>query len=376
MANLNDIITTVASRLNKNINDTTVQTRLKRFVNEACQEMWDGYPWSFRMREYLLPEVTDLFSPTNGTVTATNGSRTVTADASGTPFVVGTHVGAYIRFYGDAPNMFYKVLNVVSTNQITIDPAYQGTTGSTKNFELKKLDWLFPSELVDVKHVLVPIYTDALPIYWNVAPPNVNRGVPSAAYIFNQDFVGSTYTTGTVTGTVNTNTLTGSGTAWLANVTPGDTITITGDSSTVGALTGVLTPYTVHKVLSDTSIILNQNLLVGPSGASYTSSRQFGKYLRLDPSPNQGWGVLVAGYRKYATLINSIDTNEMLYRYPVAVIESTVWREEGASPDTREGSQFQLQNVAWDKAKAEDRSLTQRQVAAPIFSNRPPRYRI
>jgi len=375
MATFNDLVTSVCSRLNKNVNDTTVATRIKRFINETAQEQWDSFPWSFRLREYLLPEVTDLFSTTNGTVTATNGSQTVTFASAILPDTT-TYVGAYIRFYDDAPNMFYRVVACTSTSAMTIEPAYKGTSASGKNFELKKMDWLFPSELYDVSHVLVPIYTSALPIYWNVEPPNVNRGIPTAAYIFNSNFSATTYSTGTVTGTINSNVLTGSGTAWLANVTPGDTITITGDSSTVGAVSGVLTPYTVHKVTSDTSITLYQNLLVAPAGATYTSTRQFGRNIRLDPSPNQGWGVLVAGWRKYPILINSNDVNEMTYRYPTAIIEGAIYREEGASPDMREGSQYQIQKAAWDSAKAEDRSITKHQVGTPLWSNRGPSFRI
>lgn len=375
MATFNDLVTSVCSRLNKNVNDTTVTTRVKRFINETCQQEWDGHPWSFRLREYLLPEVSDMFSSTNGTVTATNGSQSVTFDTATMPDTT-TYVGGYIRFYNDAPNMFYRVVTCPSTSSLTIEPAYKGTTGANKNYELKKLDWLFPSELYDVSHVLVPIYTTALPIYWNVEPPNVNRGIPTSAYIFNSNFTATTYSTGTVTGTAGTNTLTGSGTSWLANVTPGDIITITGDSSTVGAVSGVLTQYMVHKVTSNTSITLYQNLLVGPSGATYTSTRQFGRNLRLDPSPNQGWGVLVAGWRKYPQLIHNNDVNEMTYRYPNAIIEGAIYREQGASPDMREGSQYQVQKMIWDNAKAEDRSITKHQVSNPLWSNRKPRFRI
>ena len=74
MSNLNDIVTRVCTRLNKNVNDSAVTTRIKNWINETCQENWDGFQWSFRYKEYLLPLVADINSnSTKGyTVTATN----------------------------------------------------------------------------------------------------------------------------------------------------------------------------------------------------------------------------------------------------------------------------------------------------------------
>lgn len=375
MANLNDLVTMVCNRLNKNFNDTVVTARIKNWINLTCQEAWDGFDWSFRSREYQLSLVADInSSASNGyTATVNNGSQTVTFSSAILPDTT-THVGAYIRFSADAPLQFYRVLAVPTTSTLTITPAYQGTSGSSKQFFLKKLDWLFPSEAVDVTHIGIPIQYPTLPIFWDVEPPDVNYGIPQAAYIYHPDFIGATYTAGTVSGTVNTNTLTGSGTAWLANVTPGDTITITGDSGAVGPMGTVLTPYTVYKVVSDTSIILNQNLLVAPVGATYTATRQYGRYIRLMPSPNNVWGILLQGKRKYAKLINNIDTNELTYKYQNAIIEGAVWREEGASPDQREGSQYQVQLKAWNDAKADDQSVSRRVGGARLFSRRHPRY--
>jgi hypothetical protein len=84
MFTLTQAISRVASRLNKNANDTTVKARLKNHINDVCLEKWHGYAWSFRFREYPL-----VLSPrvTSGTMTATNGSQTLTA--SGTPFRFG-----------------------------------------------------------------------------------------------------------------------------------------------------------------------------------------------------------------------------------------------------------------------------------------------
>ncbi len=73
------------------------------------------------------------------------------------------------------------------------------------------------------------------------------------------------YSTGTVSGTSGTNTLTGVGTSWLTAITAnGQTavaqwIMITGDSN----------KYQISSVTTDTTIVLDSNLNTSPSGATY-----------------------------------------------------------------------------------------------------------
>lgn len=38
----------VAYRRNANVNDSTVMERIKGHVNDACKEVWESHPWSFR----------------------------------------------------------------------------------------------------------------------------------------------------------------------------------------------------------------------------------------------------------------------------------------------------------------------------------------
>ena len=163
-----------------------------------------------------------------------------------------------------------------------------------------------------------------------------------------------------MTGTLNTTALTGSGTAWLTNVLPGDEIVITGDSNT----------YKVQAVTSDTALTLYNNLVVAPSGASYTISRQYAKVIRVQPCPDQAYVIFVKGLRGYAPLVNNADTNELLIRFPAAVVESAVWREASSSPDPREDSLYMKAEKLWAEAQGQDEALLAQSNYLPIFDTR------
>lgn len=355
---LTQIVSRVAARLNKNSGDSTVYARIKNHVNDACLEKWHGYAWSFRYREYPLVLSARV---TSGTLTATNASRTVTA--SGTPFDSTIHVGAWLRFTGDTVQAWYRVLAVASTSSITIEPAYQGTTGSSKAYELCKTDYLLPAELSDLAQLRVTYggrdlqVTHQLQAHFQYP---MASGVPVTASIFNHEQRESSYTTGTVTATAASATITGLGTSWLANVTPGDTFTMTGDTNT----------YTVFTVNSDTSLVLYQKVSAALSGVAHSISRQFGHILRVNPVPDQPYVIFVKGLRAYAPLVYTGDSNELMTRHPHAVIESAVWREAGSSPDPREDSLYQKSEIMWAQAQGQDEQLFPQANRYPIFDAR------
>lgn len=353
-------VTRVCNRLNKNSSDTSVTARIKNHINDLCQEKWNGFAWSFRWREYPLVLSAQV---TSGTMTATNGSRTVTA--SGTPFDTSLHKGAWIRFTGDTLQAFYRVITVVSTSQITIEPAYQGTTGSGKAYQLCKTEYLLPTEVGDLGRVKVTYNGMPLNIENHMQTdgyyqPPISIGPPYSVAMYNQDQTYTTYTTGTVTGTSGTLTLTGSGTSWLTNLQPGDEIVINGDTNT----------YIVNSIDSDTQVTLYNFLGSSPSGATYTASRQFGKVLRVQPCPDNAYVCFVKGLRTYSPLVNNSDTNELLIRYPTAVIEGAIWREAGSSPDPREDSYFQRAEFLWQTAQGEDERILPETNYNPIWNAR------
>lgn len=360
MLTLTQAISRVAARLNKNANDTTVAARIKNHINDVCLEKWHGYAWSFRYREYPL-----VLSPrvASGTMTATNGSQTITA--SGTPFLAGTHEGAWVRLTADTVQAWYRIASITSTSVAIIEPAYQGTTGSGKTYELCKTDYLLPTELSDTAaikfsydgHLFVPGHQ--LQSAGADFPP-FTAGYPISFSVYNQSQVYSTYTTGTLSGTSGSVSLTGVGTSWLANVTPGDELVINGDTNT----------YRVFSVESNTSMTLLNKLASAATTATYTISRQYGKVVRMWPCADQPYVCFMRGLRSYSPLVNTADTNELLLRYPFAVIEGAVWREASSSPDPREDSLYQKSEMMWAKAMAEDEQLFPASNQMPIFDGR------
>ena len=365
MMTLNDIVIRVCNRLNKNPNDVNVTARIKNEINDACQEKWESYAWSFRFHEYPLVLSPQLQSTVGGTstLTATNGSQTVTSTDA--PFL-SIHLNQWLRFTADATQSWYRIVKIVSTSQITIEPAYQGTTGGTKQYQLSVTDYDLPIEITDLGRVKITIDSRALEPQHQFQQdgyfqPPLSSGVPYGVSLFSQDYTTTTYSTGTITGTSGQNTLTGSGTAWLANVLPGDEISgITGDANT----------YRVQSVQSDTALTLYNYLLTSPSVASYTSKRQYQIIARFQPAPDKAYVCFVKGLRRYNPLINNSDTNELILRFPFAVIEATVWREASSSPDSREDSLYMKSEKMWTQAQGDDALIIPMTNYAPIFNPR------
>lgn len=360
MFTLNAAISRVCKRMGKNVNDVAVVARIKEHINDTCLEKWNAHAWSFRYRDYPL-----VLSPTvtSGTVTATNSSQTVTA--SGTPFSTTLHPGSWIQFTADTVANVYRVIAVASTSSLTIEPPYQGTTGSGKAYRLCPTDYLLPSEVLDTASLTVtyngrPLAMSHQLLIDNYSAPILSTGTPCQVSVFNSNVTSSSYSTGTVTGTLNTTTLTGVGTSWLTNIVPGDEIVINGDSST----------YRVYSVSSNTSLTLYNNLVVAPVAATYTATRQYGKVLRVTPSSDTAYVCFIKGLRAYSPLVNILDSNELLYRYPHAVIEGAVWREAGASPDPREDSLYMRSEHMWMVAQGEDEQLFPIQNNEPIYDPR------
>lgn len=359
--NLTQAVSRVAKRLNKNANDTVVYDRIKNHINDACQEKWGGYAWSFRYRDYPLVTTPRVMS---GTLTATSGSGTVTA--SGTPFLSASHIGAWIRFTADGTEAWYRIKSISSTSVALMEPVYQGTTGSLKAYELIPTDYLLATEISDVGTMKVMYGRYTIKLSHQLMSdmydqPPTSSGSPDRATILNQSQVKSTYTTGTLSGSLNGMVLTGVGTSWLGNVKEGDGIVIgTTDTNT----------YTVYSIDSDTQLTIYNCLASAPSGASYIITRQFGKLLRLLPGSDQPYVLFVKALRKYTALVSTIDTNELLDRFPSAVIESAVWREAGSSPDPREDSIYMKSEAMWSRAQGEDEQIMPHQNYQPIFNPR------
>lgn len=352
---LSDFITRVADDSNVNSTITSVSARLIRETNRICSEVWNGFRWSFRWRNYRIVTDTDV---TAGTLTATNGSRTIVG--VGTAFN-SNQVTWHISFDNDSIQNWYKIRAFTSATQLELDVPYQGTTGSSKKYTMRHFDYVLPTEPWDLGSVIVTNDRRAIPILEPtsidiIGPVPFYKGYPNAVALYSSDFKATVYSTGTVSGTINTVILTGVGTLWLSNIYPGDLVTIGTNF------------YTVLSVDSDTQITLYNQQQVTVAASTYTITRQFGRIMRVMWPSTDNYTLDIRALRSYSPLVNNNDTNELLYRYPNAIALKVSALELKSQNDQRE------MNVEADRAimnaRAEDDSLTPRDAVAPVHSYR------
>lgn len=355
--NLSDLITRVADDSNTRSSISSIGDRLTREINRVCEEIWNGFRWSFRWKNYRIVTDTDV---TSGTVTATNGSRTVTGAGTGFSSSQATW---HIYFPGDSILNWYKVRSVTSSSQIELDVPYTGVTGSSKSYILRHFDYVLPTEPWDLGAVVVTADNRVIPILEPysievIGPIPISNGCVDAVAIYSSDYAPTTYSTGTVSGTLNTNTLTGVGTSWLSNIYPGDTVVI-------GSYT-----YRVRSVDSDTQISLYNAQQVTSSAVTYTITRQFGRIMRIMWPSTYAYTLDIRALRIYQPLVNNSDTNELLYRCSNAISLKVSALELKRQNDQRSQILERDAEFALQKARAEDDSLTVREQVAPIHSYR------
>ena len=325
---LSEIITIAGARINKQTSVSDVKTRFISHVNTVREFAWDKYDWSFKKRGWsirLYPQIN------TGTASVVNGSSTVTVSSS---VFSSPYVGGFFRLLGSVPESWYRIVAQGGTT-LTLDVPYQGATNATGSYEVRKTDYLIPSEIagsLDMTDSQGRIITVDSKLVRPTMIPDT-KGRPDRAVVWSDDPIGTSYTTGTITGTVDTRTITGSGTSWLTNVTAGDQLEVAVSSTTY--------KYQVRSVESDTSLTLYQFLRVGISaGTSYTLRNQFGRIARFSATPDDEYYITLTGVRHIYPLAHDNDTDELLTYHSSALIEGIIGLEEGASPDDRENPQI------------------------------------
>lgn len=191
-----------------------------------------------------------------GTVSVTNNSTTVTG--SGTTFT-SAMVGRKIRVNTD--NAYYRISAFVSATEITLEAPYQGSTDSGLSYSIYKDEYRLPSDLDTYKVIrqieesvaMVDIEATAFDV---IEPTPESEGSPNYSILAGTKL--DTYSTGTISGTVATSTITGSGTSWtdVEGLTKGSKLT---QGSNV---------YTVKSVDSDTQITIYETLKTTISAGS------------------------------------------------------------------------------------------------------------
>lgn len=340
---LSEIITISGARVNKPVSNSDVKTRFIGHVNAIREYAWDKFDWSFKRRGWSIRTYDQINS---GTVSVVSGSNTVTASASSV--FSSPYVGGFFRVIGSVPESWYRIVAQGGTT-LTLDIPYQGTSNATGSYEVRKIDYLIPSE-INGKVRMTDSRSREITVESMLSRPTLvpdSRGCPNKAVIWSDDPIGSTYTTGTISGTAATRSITGSGTSWLSNVTPGDQVEVTVANMTY--------KYHVRSVESDTSLTLYQFVLIAiPAASTYTIRNQFGRIARFSPNADAAYDISLTGFRHLYPLAHDNDTDELLAFHSSALIEGIIGLEQGASPDNRENPQMMKFNTFLSTRAASD----------------------
>lgn len=264
---------------------------------------------------YLMTDgsITTVAPYETGTVTVTNNSKTVTG--SGTTFTTAM-VGRKFRVQGQ--NAFYRIGAYVSATEVTLEVVFQGDTASAQTYSIFKDEYRLPADM-DVYKVLrqiedsqsiIDIERTAFDLY---EPSPNTQGSPKFSILAGSKL--DTYTTGTVSGTVNLSVITGSGTSWLSvdGLSRGSRIT-------VGTVV-----YTVKTVDSDTQITIYELISATFSGSAYTAHLD-NYIIQLFSIPDSIQNIYFKYQRLPFPLINDQDIPDLPEKYhSILITAGLIW---------------------------------------------------
>jgi len=110
----------IAAQTRLDNTESAKNTLIKRWINQAQQEIWSKYDWPWSLEREIVQTVVDK---TAGTVSVTAGATTATG--ASTAFA-SADVGKYIQFSGS--NDWYRITAVASSTSLTIESAYNATS--------------------------------------------------------------------------------------------------------------------------------------------------------------------------------------------------------------------------------------------------------
>lgn len=338
---------------------STILSRAKAISNVTSQDalIKDGIQMGLDRATmadlpYLMSDsfITTVAPYETGTVTATNNSKTITG--SGTTFT-SAMVGRKIRIGSE--NSYYRIAAFVSTTEITLEVVYQGTTGSANTYSIFKDEYRLPADLdvykvlrqIENSLALVGLENSAFDIY---QPTPQNEGSPNFEILAGTKL--DTYTTGTLSGSVSSAVLTGSGTSWLSVEGLGKASRIT-----IGT-----TVYTVKSVDSDTQITLYEKLSATvAAGTSYTIHLD-NYIIQFYPIPDAIENIYFRYQRIPYPLINDEDIPDLPEKYHYILVTAGLiwaWMTKDKEEATKQEALFQAQaQQMWKRIGNISRSLT------------------
>lgn len=303
--------------------DATNKARAQRRLNLLKADIISRYggKWDANYKEGWLP-LSPLYNA--GTADFTQGSRTVTGHST----VWTTSMKGQKILAPDGAQ--YKIASVTNGTTLVITQPFQGTSETLHTYQIWQDEYLVYPDVLTlagfIDYKLPQAMTESWPRNMKDSFPNPTTVEEPTVYtVIGRERYSATYSTGTVSGTINTNVLTGSGTAWLDNIQPGYEMTI-------GSYV-----YHVLRVNSDTELELHQQLVVAPAGATYSAKGKNALKIRFKKPTNQRivhywyWG-------KDYPFVNDNDEDWVAEMFPRVIVSGIMYYDYIDKNDVARGN--------------------------------------
>ena len=301
---------------------------------------------------------TTLAEFTTGTVTATNGDKTIAHSATGfTAVMVGR------KFKTAEDDTIYTIAYRASTSSLELDQDYVGTGGSGLSFSIYEDTYDLPPDFQELISITSPVgpgkglkqipasemygekwmLTPSTPIEYTIRPTNSKDDSVTAITGTNTTF------------TDGSRTVSGSGTSFSSQLKPGDLIRAN-NSHVDGTESGTLWRM-VESIASDTSLTLTQYW--GGTTATSSNGRKLDSWMKvtLSPPPKDAKVYTVTYIRALTDLYDMRNVPEMPDYYHQALIHGALsdrFQEEDDERWEKELVRYEI----WKKSLKSDYGLT------------------
>lgn len=191
----------------------SIRAVVKRLANNTLSRIAGSFEWPYLWTEDWFQSIAPH---STGNVDVTNASATVSGGST-SPVFTSAMVGRKVRF--GATTEYYTIKAFVSATEITLDQNYTGSTDTDVSYEIYKDQYLLRADVDQQKKIRqaengIALFSMSSGQFDELYPIARGTGTPAIdVHIGNPN---KTYSTGTVSMSNATRTLTGASTAWTS----------------------------------------------------------------------------------------------------------------------------------------------------------------
>lgn len=308
---LNEIAALAGFTISGTGQDAINKARCLRRLNQIKADVISRYggKWQPNYREGWLPLV-PLYA--TGTSAFTINSRTVTGSST----LYTTAMKGY-KIKGP-DGAYYKISSVSGSTALVLSQPYQGAT-ATINTNIWKDEYRLYPEALSIGGFIDYQLDEAMREVWsrNMKDSYTNPSIVASPDIYTlvgHERLTATYSTGTLSASINTNVWTGVGTSWLANVEPGMALTV-----------GIYT-YHVLRVNSDTELETYQMSVLAVAASTYSAIGKNSVVVRFK-GPTDQRVVAYWYWAKDYPFLNDYDEDWIAETYPEVLMDGAVRKD-------------------------------------------------